>query len=122
MEKNQKSSEDYIEAVYVLSGDSGVRITDVATFLKVSKPSVHNALHKLITLGWAVQKNYGTIALTMDGEKVASGVYKKHLAVKKLLTDVLGVSEKTANDDACQIEHCISEETTQKLLKFISLR
>jgi len=112
-----RSGEDYLEAIYNL-GIMGVRSVDVATHLGVSKPSTHNAISNLLEQGYIEKQNYGTVSLTEAGKQIAMSIIKKHNAVKQLLL-MIGVSEENAEIDACKIEHYISDETTQKLYKFL---
>ena len=116
-----RSCEDYLETIYNLSQDNAhVRSTDVANALRVTKPSTHRAIASLTNKGLVNKEAYGTIMLTEQGRKLAQNVLKKHEAVRKLLIDVLNVSPQNAEADACKIEHCISEETTQKLYDFLA--
>jgi Mn-dependent DtxR family transcriptional regulator len=119
----QKSGEDYLEAICVLSKSNGaVRSIDVAKYLAVTKPSTFKAMQILADAGYITKENYGTINLTPSGQKVANGILEKHNALRKLLVDVLHVSPENAERDACSIEHIISDETTDKLFKFLSNR
>lgn len=119
----RKSGEDYLETIYNLSHENPcVRSTDVARVMEVAKPSAHKALGALAEQGFILKESYGTITLTEQGKTVARGILNKHEAVRKLLVDVLNVSPQNAEKDACKIEHCISEETTQKLCKFLDKR
>jgi len=116
----KKSGEDYLEAIYILSKTCpSVRSTDVAKALKVTKPSTFKAMQKLAEQGYVTKENYGTITLTEKGIVIAKAVLEKHNALCKFLVDVLSVSPKNAEKDACSIEHIISDETTEKLYNFL---
>ncbi|RHR11104.1 metal-dependent transcriptional regulator [Pseudoflavonifractor sp. AF19-9AC] len=110
-----ESGEDYLEAILVLQEEKGiVHSIDVAQHLGYSKPSVSRAMSILRTSGHIVMEKDGQLKLTEEGLRVASSIYERH----KLLTNWLihlGVSPETAAEDACKIEHDISEETFQCL-------
>jgi len=114
------SLEDYLEAIYILKEKKGfTRVSEIANFLKVKMPSVNSALKILVGKGLVVHETYGYVSLTDKGEKSAKKVYSRHLILKRFLKDVLGVDEKKAEQDACRIEHHISQESLEKLLKYI---
>lgn len=110
-----ESGEDYLEAILVLQEEKGiVHSIDVAQHLGYSKPSVSRAMSILRGSGHIVMEKDGQLKLTEEGLRVASSIYERH----KLLTNWLvhlGVSPETAAEDACKIEHDISEETFQCL-------
>ena len=114
------SLEDYLEAIYLLKEKKGfTRVSEIADFLKVKMPSVNSALKILVDKGFVVHENYGYVTLTDDGEKEAKRVYLRHMILKKFFKDILGVSEQRAEEDACKVEHHISQESLEKLLKYI---
>ena len=120
MSQLHKSGEDYLEAILFIEEQKGrVRSIDIANALGVSKPSVNKALTILQEMGYVSKPSYGEVTITQEGRKRAKVVAVKHVALTKLLTNVLGVSEETAEKDACKIEHDISEETTQKLINYL---
>ncbi len=107
----QESGEMYLETIYVLSKKSSVvRGIDVSEYMGFSKPSVSRAIGLLKKDGLAVTDEFGHIKLTEAGEEKARRIYERHTVLSRLLID-LGVSEQTAVDDACRIEHYISDET-----------
>ena len=115
-----KSFEDYIETIYLIKELKGVvRVKDVAKNLKVKMPSVTGAIKKLASLDLVIYERYGLIKLTKKGENLAKEVYKKHDALFVFLTKFLGVTKKVALEEACAIEHNISDLTLKKLKKFI---
>lgn len=71
-------------------------------------------------MGYVSKPNYGEVTITQEGRRKAKIIAEKHVALTKLLTDVLGVSAETAEKDACKIEHDISEETTGKLIEYLN--
>lgn len=121
MEKTDKKMtqaiEDYIETIYVdYSQDNrGVRITDLAASMGVSKASANDAVKKLKAMGYVEHEKYGQIYLTESGTEKAEEVYDKHVTITKYLKDILGVSPEVAETDACCIEHIISAETFAKM-------
>ena len=120
MSQLHKSGEDYLEAILFIEEQKGrVKSVDIANFLGVSKPSVNKALTILQEMGYVSKPSYGEVTITQEGRKKAKTVAEKHVALTRLLTEVLGVSADTAEKDACKIEHDISEETTQKLIEFL---
>ncbi len=116
-----KSGEDYLEAVLFIEQQKGrVRSVDIAKYLGVSKPSVNKALSILQEMGYVNKPDYGDVTITDEGRKKAQTVALKHKALTRLLTEVLGVEQETAEKDACKIEHDISEETTKKLIDYLN--
>ncbi len=107
----QESGEMYLEAIYVLSQKSdAVRGIDVGEYLGYSKPAVSRALGILRDQDYVRKDPDGFLKLTPAGEDVAKRIYERHTVLTKLFIDI-GVSEKTASEDACRIEHYISDET-----------
>lgn len=108
-----ESLEDYLEAIVILGGVN-VRSVDLANHLGVSKASVNHALNTLILNRMVIKAPYGDISLTDLGKETSENVLKKHLLIKRFLIEVLGVEEQIANDEACGIEHNISDDTLTK--------
>ena len=114
-----KSLEDYIETIYVLIKEKGAaRVRDVAADLKVKMPSVVKAMAELKKLELVTQEPYGDIELTAKGRKVATGVLTRHTILKAFLVK-LGVTEKTADNDACLMEHILSAQTMDRIRDFL---
>ena len=109
--KIQESAENYLETILVLSqGDKPVRSIDVCEHMGFSKPSVSRAMGILKNDGYVTVAPNGYIELTDEGMAIAEKIYARH----KLLTSFLvclGVDEKIAMEDACKIEHDISDES-----------
>ena len=106
----QESGEMYLESILVLSQkDAPVRSMDVAKYLGVSKPSVSRAMAILKNGNYVRIDEQGYITLAEAGRKIAEKIYERHVVLSKFLTD-LGVNEKTAEEDACRIEHIISDD------------
>lgn len=114
-----QSGEDYLETIYMLREKNGlVRSVDIANHLGFSKPSVSRAMSILRTSGHIVMEESGHITLTSQGELVAKQIFQRHSLVSDFLIR-LGVSEEVALRDACEMEHCISEETYDCLKRFV---
>ncbi|MDO4200157.1 MAG: metal-dependent transcriptional regulator [Clostridia bacterium] len=114
------SLEDYLEIIHILRQSvQNVGVTDIAKALGLSKPSVTRAIKSLKNNSLVIQEKYGKIVLTPEGEKIAESVYSKHKVLRKFLKEVLGISEGTAEIDACKIEHVISKETLEGVEKFL---
>ncbi len=111
----QESGEMYLETIFVLSKErSFVRAIDVGEHLGYSKPSVSRAMSLLKTGGYIVVDTNGAISLTEEGLALAQKMYERHLLISKLLA-ALGVDAQTAADDACKIEHVISDVSFEAL-------
>ena len=107
----QESGEMYLETIYVLSQkSSAVRGIDIADHLGYSKPSVSRAVGLLKEEGLVKKTPDGFFKLTQAGEILAKRIYERHTVLTQVLTS-LGVDEKTAAEDACRIEHYISDKT-----------
>ena len=106
-----ESGEMYLETIYILSKkSSSVRSVDVGEYMGFSKPSVSRAVGLLKKEGYILTDEKGYITLTETGKRKAAQVYERHLVLTAFLQK-LGVDEKTASEDACRIEHYISETT-----------
>lgn len=114
-----QSGEDYLEAILILKNQSGSpRSIDLAQFLGYSKPSVSRAVSILKSDGYLTVQHDGRLELTASGVQIAQNIYERH----KLLTYWLlhlGVSPQVAAEDACKIEHDISDETVQCLKEYL---
>ena len=115
----QESGEMYLETIYVLSkNSSAVRSVDVAEHMGYSKPSVSRAMGILKQGGYVVADENGFLSLTEAGLAAANKIFQRHTVLTRLLT-AMGVSEATAAEDACKIEHVISDETFEAIKKHI---
>ena len=104
---------------YIWIFHRGVRITDLAQAMGVSKASANDAVKKLKSLGYVEHERYGQIYLTDSGEAMGIKIYEKHCIITKFLNQVLDVSSKVAENDACCIEHIISDETFEKMKAYL---
>ena len=111
----QESGEMYLETIYVLSQNSShVRAIDVGEYMNFSKPSVSRAIGLLKKDGLVIVDDLGGLKLTEAGEKRAKSIYERHTVLSKLFIG-LGVDEETAVNDACRIEHYISDKTFEAI-------
>ena len=116
----REASENYLEAILKIEDENRqVRSIDVAKELDVSRPSVNKAIGVLKKAGMVEQQPYGQISLTPEGRAQASAVMHRHVTLKKFLTRILHVNDAVADEDACKMEHVVSEETMQKLTAYI---
>lgn len=114
------SLEDYLEMIYILKQNgSAVGVTNIANAFLISKASVSKAVNTLKAKGYVVQEKYGKIELTEEGCKEAQNIYGKHTTLNKFLTEILKVDAKTAEIDACKLEHVLSKETLSKIEDFL---
>ena len=117
----QKSAEDYLEAILMLKEERGyVRAIDVAEKLGVTKPSVSFATKRLRENGYITTDPAGMLVLLPPGLEIAERMYERHMLLTELLIG-LGVSPDTARDDACKIEHDLSEETFAAIRKHANM-
>ena len=115
-----KSMEDYLEAIFEIEKNKRVvRVRDVANKLGVTMPSVNGALKNLELKGLISHEKYEYIELTEAGVSHASKISNSHQTIYIFLKDILGVDRKTAERDACKIEHDLSASTLEKLTDFI---
>ena len=118
--KLSASLEDYLEAIYNLSNSgTAARSKDIADNLNVATSSVTGALKTLAERNLVNYKPYGHITLTAKGRVIAADVAKKHDVIKSFFVDILGVEEKLAQNAACDAEHSLGHEITNRLLDFI---
>ncbi len=114
-----KASEDYLEAMLMLQEKHGyIRSIDIAAALGVTKPSVSYAAKRLRENGYILMDKDGLITLTETGMAIAARIYQRHQTLTQLLLK-LGVEDATAREDACRMEHDMSESTFQALRKLL---
>ncbi|MBQ7908372.1 MAG: metal-dependent transcriptional regulator [Elusimicrobiaceae bacterium] len=112
--------EDYLEAISLASNEEGcARVTDIRDLMGVKTPSVTGALKVLSEAGYLKHEPYKGVMLTAKGQRAAEDVKERHSVLSHFLKEVIGVSSKTANIDACKMEHTISKETLSKLHEFL---
>ena len=114
------SMEDYLEAISILEENKKyVRVRDIANHMKVKMPSVTGALKSLSERKLVNHEKYEYVELTRQGAMIAQGVRRRHNAILRFLTEVLNVDPESAERDSCGMEHAISADTMDRLLKLI---
>lgn len=117
--KSEESVEDYLETILILSRHKAqVRSIDVANELGYSKPSVSVAMKNLRQKNYVNVSEEGYLSLTGEGLKLAATVYERHSVISNWLIS-LGVSQAVAVEDACRMEHDISEESFAAIKKYL---
>ena len=113
----QESGEMYLETIHVLLKKNGqVRSIDISEHMGYSKPSVSRAMGILRSGGYILVDKEGHIILTESGDRVARKIYERHTILSKMIRQ-LGVDEKTAAEDACKMEHAISDASFEAIKK-----
>ena len=116
-----ESGENYLETILILKEKQGiVRSIDIARALNFSKPSVSRAVGILKEDGYITVEVNGEIELTQKGREKSAGIYERHTLLTEFLQRVSGVSAKVAEEDACKMEHIISDETFQGIKRFMN--
>ena len=116
----QESGEMYLETILILSQQHGrVRAIDVSEYMGFSKPSVSRGMSRLRKNGYVETDMAGFLILTDSGREVAEKTYERHRFLTELFVS-LGVSEETAAEDACKIEHDISDESFEALKRAVN--
>lgn len=114
-----ESKENYLETILILQNRRGeVRSVDIAAEMDFSKPSVSVAMKNLRNEGCIIVDENGRITLTKEGKEIAERVYERHLLFTEWLIS-MGISEETAAEDACRMEHCLSEESFAAIKNYI---
>lgn len=113
-----ESLENYLETIYMFGGED-VKSIDLANHLGVSRASVNNAINSLIEKNLVTKALYGNISLTKEGLEVSKSVLQKHELLKEFLIDILRVDPERAENEACGIEHNISDDTAGKIKRLI---
>ncbi|MBQ5883267.1 MAG: metal-dependent transcriptional regulator [Clostridia bacterium] len=117
----KESGEMYLETIYVLNKKSdSVRSIDVCEYMGYSKPSVSRAVGLLKNNGFINVSKEGYLPLTKSGEETAKKLFERHTIISEFLMS-LGVDEETATEDACRIEHVISDESFEAIKKKVNL-
>ncbi|MBQ7134586.1 MAG: metal-dependent transcriptional regulator [Ruminococcus sp.] len=114
----QESGEMYLESILVLSKKNpNVRAIDISEYMGFSKPSVSRALGLLKSGGFVTADEHGFLSLTNEGKAVAEKIYERHTELTNFLT-LIGVDKETASQDACKMEHVISDESFLAIKKY----
>lgn len=116
-----ESGEMYLETILVLSQEKPVvRSIDICDHMNFSKPSVSRAVGKLKSEGYIEVDGSGYITLTPSGRNIAERIYDRHNTLQKIFMEI-GVDETTAEDDACKLEHYLSETTYEAMKKYFKI-
>ena len=116
----RQSAEDYFEMIYMLKKRNGsVRAIDIVNEMGFSKPTVSVAMKKFRENGYVTVDEDGNLSLTSQGQAIAENIYEKHMVLAKMLM-ALGVNETVAYQDACRMEHCLSEESFAAIKKHMA--
>lgn len=114
------SMEDYLETIWLIKKKVGVvRVRDIAKARGVALPSVNSALKNLSKYLLVKHDRYEFVELTPKGILAAQKIHDRHLVLSRFLEEVLGVEKKTAEEDACRIEHTLSSKSLERLIKFM---
>ena len=118
--KISASLEDYLEAIYqIIEKKQGVKAVEIARYLNVGRSSVTEALKNLANKGLVNYARYDVISLTEEGKKAALDVIFKHELLFGFFHNILSLTDEEANDNACKIEHVISEKAFLNLKKYV---
>lgn len=118
--KLSSNMEDYLEAFSLCADKNGVaRITDVSIMLGVRNPSVVGMVRTLVKAGYLKHEPYKGVEMTAKGRRAADDVKKRHAILSRFLIEIIGVTPKTADLDACKMEHTVSRETLEKLHEYL---
>ena len=117
------ANEDYLECMVRIEREDGetegVRSVDIAQRLGVSKASVNKAVTALKHQGMVEQSRYGKVMLTERGREIGSAVWRRHRMLRVFLSQELGVDFERADEEACQMEHALSEDTMARWLSYL---
>ena len=121
MVKVSKSHEDYLEAIIMLGGspEYPIRSVDIAKQMNVSKASVNKAIGLLKEQGLLDQPYYGDVTLTEEGYAYGTSVYRRHRYLTAFLSKCLGIDPEVAEEEACMMEHAISDDSFEKWVSYI---
>lgn len=120
-DRAKESADDYLKAIFILSQDNTkpVRVTDIARLMGFSKASVSRAVRNLLCDGRITLTPNKRVVLTPKGLDEAKGVYEKNKFFKNILVDA-GVDDKTADDEACRMEHALCTDSFEKLRRLFN--
>lgn len=120
MEKLTFTMENYLEAIFELSPDgTGARVSDIAERLGVTKASTNSAMSTLSEKGLIVSEKYKEVYLTPEGLELAKFIANKHHVIQQFLSTVLNIDDAVADEDACAIEHVISNQSVSAMQNYI---
>ncbi len=117
----QESGEMYLESILVLSKKNpSVRAIDISEYMGFSKPSVSRALGLLKSSGFVTANEQGHLFLTQSGKEIAEKIYERHTVLTNYLT-LIGVDKETASQDACKMEHVVSDKSFNAIKKQVEI-
>ena len=117
----QESGEMYLESILVLSKKNpNVRAIDISEYMGFSKPSVSRALSVLKNGGFVTVSEQGYLTLTQEGKNIAEKIYERHTVLTNYLI-LIGVDKDTASQDACKMEHVVSDESFNAIKNQVKL-
>lgn len=115
-----ESMEMYLETVYILENDHGhAHSVEIAKKLGVSKPSVTKAMNQLKANGYINKESYGSITLTEKGKNYSEKIYGTHELLTRYLVHSIGLNEDEAADNACKMEHIISDDMKEAIKLYL---
>lgn len=115
------SQEMYLKTIYLLRETNKVaRVKDIANRMNVTMSSVNGAIKTLVGLGLCSHDKYGYVDLTTEGDQAAATVVSRHTVLARFLHEVLGVEPDIAKEDACEMEHIVSDKTLDRFVSFLS--
>lgn len=115
-----KSMEDYLETILTLIENKGTaRVTDIAASLNIAASSVNEGIQKLSENGLVTQQKYGPIKLTKKGKFAAEKVHCTHQILAIFFSEILGVEPEIAEKDACNLEHCLSNQSLTAIIEML---
>lgn len=121
MEKLTASLEDYLEIICNhTNSEKNIRAVDISKKLNISRASVTEALKKLANKGFVNYDRYEAISLTETGKEVAQKVVSKHTVLQIFFENILGLSKEEASENACKIEHVITDNAFNKISEYIN--
>ena len=113
--------EDYLETIFDLDREKkAIRVKDIAKRMDVKMPTVTSMLKTLNDRGLVHYEKYEYVELTKDGASVGREMHRRHLILRKFLTTILNIDPAVADDEACKMEHALSEETLKSLTDFMA--
>ena len=116
----QENKEEYLEAIYELTEEeTSAKTSDIANHMNVKPASVTEMLGKLSKEGFVAHTPYHGVTLTKKGKKHARKMKRKHRLIERFLHDVLGIKKKNIHDEACRLEHGLSDESEKALDKLL---
>jgi len=124
-EEITSNMEDYLEAIFEIEqegGSSEVRVTQIAKWIKVSRPSVVGMIKHLVEHDLVTHDHYGGVRLSGKGREVARDMLHRHRVLRRFLEEVLGLDAEVAEEDACRMEHALSPETIDRFLALEEFR